>query len=179
MVACREYACERDEGMAKRAAVGRRAAVQLVGALGAAGAGAALRSRSDGGVQAAARGMPAIVGTWSVESPGPSTHLLQTYNADGSHLSVHDEHPTRSPQLGTWVQVGERQFLMRNISFRFDAAGQRTGSIDVRALYTVSSTGDTMTGRGTRHELDLAGNLLEPPMAWESRAIRLTPIPLE
>ena len=165
--------------MANRAAVGRRAAVRLAGALGAVGAGAALRPRSDDGVQAAAGDVPAIVGTWLVESPGPSTRLLKTYSADGTHLSVHDEHPTRSPQLGTWTQVGECQFLMRNVSFRFDAQGRRTGSIDVRALYTVSPAGDTMTGRGTRLELDLVGNLLEPPIAWESRATRLTPIALD
>ncbi len=165
--------------MARRAAMGRRAAVRLASVLGAAGAGAALLTAQGERSAAARGGEAAIVGTWIVESPGPSTHLLQTYSADGSHLSVHDEHPMRSPQLGTWRQVGERQFLMRNLSFRFDAQGRRTGSIDVRAVYTVSPAGDTMSGRGTRLELDLAGNLLEPPIAWESRATRLMPVPLD
>ncbi len=164
--------------MAQRTRMGRRAAVRLASVLGAAGAGAALLTGRRGAASAPGGGA-AIVGTWLVESPGPSMRLLQTYSADGAHLSVHDEHPTRSPQLGVWTQVGERQFLMRNISFRFDAEGRRTGSIDVRALYVVSPAGDTMTGRGTRLELDLAGNLLEPPIAWTSRATRLTPIPLD
>jgi len=120
-----------------------------------------------------------IVGTWLVESPGPSTRLIASYSADGTHLSVTDEHPTRSPQLGPWTQVAEREFLTRGVSFRFDAQGRRTGSIDVRTLYTVSPAGDTMTGRGTRLELDLVGNLLEPPIALTSRGTRLTPIPLD
>ncbi len=164
--------------MVQRRTMGRRAAVRLARVLGAAGAGAALLT-SQPSAAAGAGGGAAIIGSWLVESPGPSTRLLQTYSADGAHLAVHDEHPTRSPQLGAWTQVGEHQFLMRGISFRFDGQGRRTGSIDVRALYTVSPAGDTMTGRGTRLELDLAGNLLEPPIAWTSRATRLTPIPLD
>jgi hypothetical protein len=166
--------------MAERKTVGRRAAVRWAGALGAAGAGAALlhANGGTGAVHAAGQGQ-AIVGTWLITSPGPSMRLLQTYSADGTHLSVHDEHPIRSPQLGTWVQVGEREFLMRNLSFRFDDQGNRTGSIDVRAVYTVSPAGDTMTGRGVRLELDLAGELLEPPIPWQSQAARVTPIPLD
>ncbi len=166
--------------MVQRRTMGRRAAVRLARVLGAAGAGAALLT-SRPSAAAGAGGGSAIIGSWLVESPGPSTRLLQTYSADGAHLAVHDEHPMHSPQLGAWTQVGERQFLMRGISFRFDfdAQGRRTGSIDVRALYTVDPGGDTMTGRGTRLELDLAGTLLEPPIAWTSRATRITPIPLD
>src|SRR5215217_8133135 len=147
--------------MAGRRTVGRRAAVRLAGALGAAGAGAALLGAEAAG---AAGQEAAIVGTWEIASPGPAMALLQTYHADGTHLSVHDEHPVRTPQLGVWSQVGERQFLMRNLSYRFDAAGRRDGSIDVRALYTVAPSGDTMSGRGVRLELDLDGNLLQPPI---------------
>lgn len=165
--------------MVQRKAVGRRAAVRWAGVLGATGAGAALLHAGGGTgvVQAAGQGAE-IVGTWVITSPGPSMRLLQTYNADGTHLSVHDEHPTRSPQLGTWVHVGEREFLMRNLSLRFDEDGTRTGSIDVRAVYVVSPAGDTMTGRGERLELDLQGNLLEPPILWTSRAERVMPVPL-
>jgi hypothetical protein len=51
-------------------------------------------------------------------------------------------------------------------------------NIDVWGLYNFSPAGDTMTGRGTRLELDLQGNLLEPPIAWTSRATRVTTVPL-
>jgi hypothetical protein len=141
--------------MTEQQPMGRRRAVRLVGAVGAAGAGAAILGAGAGGGQANAAGrLPSIVGTWVISSPGPSMRLLQTYNADGTHLSVHDEHPTRSPQLGVWEQVEEREFLMRNPSLRFD-------------------------DDGVRLELDLEGNLLQPPIVWESAATRVAPIPLD
>ncbi len=166
--------------MTEQQPMGRRRAVQLVGAVGAAGAGAAILAAGAAGGQANAAGkLPSIVGTWVISSPGPSMRLLQTYNADGTHLSVHDEHPTRSPQLGVWEQVGEREFLMRNLSLRFDDDGVQNGSIDVRASYTVEQSGATMRGHGVRLELDLEGNLLQPPIVWESAATRVAPIPLD
>lgn len=161
-----------------RPAIGRRLAVRLAGTLGLTGAGVALLQRSPARRAAAAAGAE-IVGTWQIISPGPAMRLLQTYNADGSHLSIHDEHPTRSPQLGSWVGIGDRQFLMRNLSFRFDITGRHTGSIDVRALYTVSPSGDTMTGSGIRIELDTEGTALGPPIQWESEGVRIQPVSLD
>src|SRR5687767_13598952 len=48
---------------------------------------------------------PAIVGTWVLTSPGPSVRLVQIYNADGTMLSIHDEHGSRNTQLGLWTQT--------------------------------------------------------------------------
>lgn len=165
--------------MVAQKTVGRRAAARLAGVLGIAGAGAALLTARPERAHAVAGSGAEIVGTWTIESPGPSNRLLQTYHADGTHLSVHDEHPTRTPQLGSWTRVDERTFLMRNISLRFDAAGAWTGSIDVRALYTVSPAGDTMSGRGVRLELDQNGNLLQPPINWTSQAVRVVPVAVD
>lgn len=151
------------------------------GVLGVAGAGATLLRPA--GQQLVAAGIQEgaeIVGTWVIDAPGaPSTRLLQTYNADGTHLSLHDEHTNRSPQLGAWTRVGDRQFLMRNISYRFDGSGRRSGEIDVRAVYTVDPDGQTMSGRGIRFETDLDGNLVTPIIPWTSGARRLELIPID
>jgi len=163
--------------MLRRETVGRRTAVRAVGTLGI--ASAALLGAAGGASRAAAAPGQEIVGSWIIASPGPTMRLMQTYYADGSHLSIHDEHPLRSPQLGSWVRTGEREFLMRNVSFTFDQNGQRTGSIDVRATYTVSPTGDSMTGRGVRYEYDVDGALRFPPVPWTSEAVRLVPLPFE
>jgi hypothetical protein len=123
---------------------------------------------------------PPIVGTWNIVAPtGPSVNLVQMYNVDGTMLSIHDEHPTRSTQLGVWSQIGERQFLMRNVSYRFDASGHFVSSIENRVIYTVAPDGATMTGRGIRFDLDLAGQPLGPAANWETRGTRLVPLPLE
>lgn len=167
--------------MTWRKTVGRRALVRLGGVLGVAGAGAALSRPARQGLSAAGilEGSE-IVGTWVIDAPGaPSTRLLQTYNADGTHLSLHDEHTTRSPQLGAWTRIGDRQFLMRNISYRFAGDGRRSGEIDVRAVYTVDPDGQTMSGRGIRFETDVDGNLITPIIPWTSRARRLELVPID
>src|SRR5215217_6751079 len=115
----------------------------------------------------------AIVGTWQIQASGPSFLLVQTYYADNTMTSIHDEHATRNTQLGTWTQVGDRQFLMRNVSYRFDASGQVTATIENRGVYTVAPDGNTMTGRGIRFEVDLAGADLGPAVSWETQATRL------
>ena len=122
---------------------------------------------------------PTIVGTWVLTSPGPSTRLVQTYNADGTMLSIHDEHPRRNTLLGAWSQVGDREFLMRNLSYRFDPAGQLVATVEVRGLYTVAPGGDSMTGRGVRFELAPDGTPMGPTIPWESQAARLVPLPFE
>jgi hypothetical protein len=121
----------------------------------------------------------AIVGTWVLVSPGPSQRLVQTYNADGTMLSIHDEHTTRSTLLGVWSQLGEREFLMRNLSYRFDAAGQLAATIETRGTYTVAADGASMTGQGVRFELDPSGAPLGAPVRWESRATRLVTLPVD
>jgi hypothetical protein len=162
-------------------AVGRRRAVRLLGAAGAAGAGAALFAGADPGRDVDAAGATApVVGTWLIDSPGPSIALIHTWHADGTFLSVDDQHPTRSPQPGVWEQIGEREFLFRHLSFRFDrATGTRNGSIEVRGRYTVEPSGMTMRGRGVRLELDLAGTLLQPPIPWTADATRMTVVPID
>jgi hypothetical protein len=120
-----------------------------------------------------------IVGTWLLTSPGPSTRLVQTYTADGNLISIHDEHSSRNTQFGSWVQTVERQFRMRNVAFRFDAAGEIVATIDVRGVYTVDPAGDTMSGRGVRFELDPNGSPIGAAVPWESRAVRLVPVPLD
>ena len=131
-------------------------------------------------IEARAAQSPPIVGTWNIVAPtGPSVHLVQMYNVDGTMLSIHDEHPTRSTQLGVWSQIGERQFLMRNVSYRYDASGQIVATIENRGIYTVAPDGATMTGRGIRFDLDLAGQPLGPAANWETRGTRLVPLPLE
>ncbi len=166
--------------MAEPRTVGRRALVRLAGALGILGAGAAIQARSGSPAAAAPTGQgPSIVGTWQIVAPAaPTVRILQVYGADGSLVSVGDDHPSRSPQLGTWREAGERQFLMRNISFRFDQGGNLTGSIDVRVVWTLDPTGNTMTARGVRHELDVADALLGAPIEFEARATRIVPVPL-
>jgi hypothetical protein len=166
--------------MPNQPAVDRRRAVQLLGAASTVGAASALLGATTPTRATPAAGSPtSIVGTWYLTSPGPSTALIQIYHADGTHLSIHDQHAFRSPQPGVWEPVGEHEYLMRNLSFRFDEQGVRTGSIEIRAHYTVDSTGTTMRGRGLRLELDLAGELLEPPIPWTTEATRLGVVPLD
>jgi hypothetical protein len=122
---------------------------------------------------------PAIVGTWALTSPGPSVRLVQIYNADGTMISIHDEHGSRNTQLGVWTQLGDREFLMRNVSYRFDGTGQVVATIEVRGTYVVEPDGASMTGRGLRVDLDPAGAPLGAPVPWESRATRMLPLPVE
>jgi hypothetical protein len=131
------------------------------------------------GPAAAAAQAPSIIGTWIIESPGPSVRLVQSYNLDGTMLSIHDEHLIRNTQLGVWRQIGEREFLMRNVSYRFDAAGQVVATIENRGIYTVAPDGATMTGRGIRFDLDLAGAPIGTAVDWTTRATRLVPLPLD
>lgn len=49
----------------------------------------------------------------------------------------------------------------------------------VRGRYRVDASGMTMRDRGVRLEMDLAGNLLEPPIPWTSEATRLVVVPIE
>src|SRR5215207_379584 len=75
----------------------------------------------------------AIVGTWQLRAPtGPSFLLVQTYYADGTMTSIHDEHAIRNTQLGAWTQVGDRHFLMRNVSYRFDFSGNVAATTENR-----------------------------------------------
>jgi hypothetical protein len=142
-------------------------------------ANAALEVQSASGRPAELAQTPAIVGTWVLTSPGPSVRLVQIYNADGTMLSIHDEHGSRNTQLGLWTQTGEREFLMRNVSYRFDAIGQPVATIEIRATYVVEPDGASMMGRGLRVDLDLSGAPLGAPVPWESRATRMVPLPVE
>ena len=153
--------------------------VLLAGGTASAQAETASVGRAATAVSAAEMQTPAIVGTWIITSPGPSTRLVQTYYADGSQSSIHDEHQLRSPQLGAWSQVGERQFLMRSVSYRFDPAGRLMATVEIRGLYTVDPSGDSMTGRGVRFELAPDGTEMGPRIPWESQATRLVPLPFE
>jgi hypothetical protein len=140
---------------------------------------AALEARGASGLPAELAQSPAIVGTWVLTSPGPSVRLVQSYNADGTMLSIHDEHGSRNTQLGVWTQLGEREFLMRNVSYRFDVMGQPVAMIEVRGTYIVEPDGASMVGRGLRVDLDLSGAPLSAPVPWESRATRMVPLPVE
>jgi hypothetical protein len=104
--------------MAERQAPIRRALLRLVVALGTIATLSALPILSgNGAIVAGAQQQPSIVGMWQIVAPGaPTVRILQTYNADCVMLSVGDDHPLRTPQLGTWTEVGERQYLMRNVS---------------------------------------------------------------
>jgi hypothetical protein len=162
--------------MPETVVIRRRTLVLFMGALAASVTGAALTASTL--AQAPSR-RPAIIGTWELSAPGaPTVRLLQTYAADGTMVSIGDDHPSRSPQMGVWSEVGDRQFLMRNASFRFDPSGAIIRRIDVRVLFTVDPSGHSMTGRGERYEQDAAGASLGPAITFQVQGTRMQPVPL-
>lgn len=163
--------------MEEQQGMGRRHAIQAVAA---ASVGAALTGAAVAGGSAQGSGaVNPIVGTWYMSSPGPSTALIQTFHADGTFLSVHDQHTFRGAQPGVWEQIGPQEYLMRNLSFRFDSNGVRNGSVEIRSHITLDPSGMQMRSRGTRLELDLDGNLLQPPISWTAEAMRMVVVPVD
>ena len=160
--------------MAARKAVGRRTALRTMGALGVVGATAG----AAGGVAAAPASQPGheFVGSWVVQSPGPATRILYSFTVDGCSIVTDNEHPQRTPSHGAWMRVGDRQFVTRHMAFRFEPAGNVTGRIEVRIVYTVAADGQSMEGTGLRYEYDGNDNLLSPPIPISARATRIVPL---
>ena len=160
--------------MASRKALGRRAALRGVGALGLLGTAASVA----GSAQASPGASPGheLVGSWLVSSPGPATRILYTFTVDGSSIVTDNEHPRRTPSHGAWMRVGDRQFLTRHIAFRFEPAGTVSGRIEARIVYTVSPDGLTMQGSGLRYHFDAAGNPEGAPIPIQGTGTRIVPL---
>ena len=160
--------------MARSKALGRRAALRTISALGLAGTAANMA----GSTQASPAAQPGheMVGSWLVSSPGPATRVLYTFTVDGGSIVTDNEHPHRTPSHGAWMRVGDRQFLTRHMAFRFDPTGAVTGRIEVRIVYTVAPDGQSMQGAGFRYEYDANDNLLSAPIPIEARATRIVPL---
>jgi hypothetical protein len=160
--------------MASRKALGRRAALRGVGALGLLGTAASVA----GSAQASPGASPGheLVGSWLVSSPGPATRILYSFTVDGCSIVTDNEHPRRTPSHGAWMRVGDRQFVTRHMAFRFEPAGAVTGRIEVRIVYTVAPDDQSMQGTGFRYEYDAEDNLVSPPIPIEARATRIVPL---
>jgi hypothetical protein len=160
--------------MASRKAIGRRAALRSVGALGIIGTAASVA----GSAQAAPAATPGfeLAGTWIVSGVPPAPTLLQTFTADGCTISTDNEHPHRTPSHGAWMRVGDRQFLTRHFALRFEPAGEVSGRIEARIVYTVSPDGLTMQGSGLRYHFDAAGNPEGEPIPIQGQGSRIVPL---
>jgi hypothetical protein len=78
----------------------------------------------------------AVVGSWLIRS-GPVDKLLPitsliTYIAQGTCIQTTVSHPMRSPAMGVWTHLGEREFAITFQAFAFDPNGHFTNVSQVR-----------------------------------------------
>jgi hypothetical protein len=106
----------------------------------------------------------AVVGSWLIRSgpadkPLPITSLI-TYTAQGTCSQTTVSHPMRSPAMGVWTRLGEREFAVTFQAFAFDPNGHFTNVSQVRVQSVLDDSLDSYKGRFEVYTLDDDGNAI-------------------
>jgi hypothetical protein len=101
---------------------------------------------------------PALVGSWLIRS-GPADKPLAitsliTYTAQGTCIQTTVSHPMRSPAMGVWTQVAEREFAVTFQAFAFAPNGHFTNVSQVRVQSVLDDSLDSYKGRFEVYTLD-------------------------
>jgi hypothetical protein len=122
--------------------------------------------RQPAAVQAQAA-RPGPVGAWRsdiVQITGPRAGqpvvALFLFSSDGTMVQVNTDHPTRSPAVGVWSPINDRQFAWTFQRLIFDSNGNFTSYQKSRALVTMNSTLDEYTGNSYTEVIGVDGNLI-------------------
>jgi hypothetical protein len=120
--------------------------------------GSGAEERPVAGPAAAAKAVPALVGTWRVSFSRPPARglALVTFTSDGTSVRTTDRSPFMSASHGAWQQLGEREFQATWHAFQFDAKGAHSGNQKAVFRVTISADGNSLTGvgMGTTQNLD-------------------------
>jgi hypothetical protein len=106
-----------------------------------------------------------IVGLWhtihSDDSGNPFLETLDQWHADGTELEYANIPPTFGPTcLGVWTAVNHGAQLYHT-TFFYDANGNFTGTMQLRARYKVSKDGMSYTGPFDEKDYDPNGALMK------------------
>ena len=98
-----------------------------------------------------------LVGAWlvTVSRPGGVGKNMLTFSSDGTFFRSGDTHPVLSGAHGAWKRVGDREFHLTYVAFRFDQGGKWIGSQFVRAHLILSPDGNEFTGKAKVSTRDL------------------------
>lgn len=166
----------------RQGSVTRRAVMRSLGGTALGGAALAGTMLTDRSVpRAGAVPGQELVGTWISEIGGastPSLIVIVVYTTDGAVIGTHGQHTLRSPFLGSWQRIGEREFLVISYSVTFDQQDRVTGTVRIRAKITVDESGQELTSENIREAFDVSGALISRTEGI-GRARRVAPLPLD
>ena len=161
--------------MVQQQRIGRRTAVRTAGS--ALAAGAALAARA-GAVQAQEAPV-SLVGTWIITSTRAGSvpnGILVLVLPDGGFLRTGNAHPTESPAMGVWRQVGDADYEVTYMALQFDNTGTFIGHRKSWLRIPLDASGDSFTGRFRVVTLDLSGTE-SAPTEGEIRGTRMVAEP--
>jgi hypothetical protein len=104
-----------------------------------------------------------LEGLWqhTINSAGqPPAPGIMLYTSDGGAVALR---PNRndSTGLGHWERIGERQFSLVHVRYRWDREGKLAGSVQTRATVELADTLDRYRATFTSDVLDPDGKRLE------------------
>lgn len=118
-------------------------------------------------------------GAWRVTINGqgrPVEFAFNHFTADGALLVVGSLR-TQSVAVGAWVRTGDRQFGLTHHRFNYDADGNLTSTIKVRANIALNDTLDGFSGTYQADVIDLSGNLLRSGLGTlDGKRINVEPL---
>lgn len=119
----------------------------------------------------------AVVGSWLIRSgpadkPLPISSLI-TYTAQGTCIQTTVNHPMRSPAMGVWTQLGEREFAVTFEAFAFDPNGHFANVSQVRVQSVLDDGLVSYKGRFEVYTLDDDGTPIRMDSSGLVTATRL------
>jgi hypothetical protein len=159
--------------MVQQKRIGRRTAVRTAGS--ALAAGAALAAGMAARPAQANDRAGSLVGTWIITSTRAGSvpnGILVLVLPDGGFLRTGNAHPTESPAMGVWRQVGDADYEVTYMALQFDNTGTFIGHRKTWLRIPLDPSGDSFTGRFRVVTLDLSGTE-SAPTEGEIRGTRM------
>ena len=93
--------------------------------------------------------------------------------------STSEEPPaSRTPQVGTWKQIGDHLYAATAVIFRFDPTGAHVATMKINRNIRVSEDGQSFTQAARATTYDLQGNVLASfPVTATGERIQVEQIP--
>ncbi len=163
--------------------VSRRVALRTA-VLGATGVSLGVAA-GQGRAATAAQQPRGLEGAWSVrvrdeESGRQTASILRTVAAGGGFVDVYSQLPPLGViSQGSWEAVGEREYVLMSIGYRFDANGQFSHLLRAHGRITLDESGDGFSGTAQAARLDGSLTVLDtfPPLLVTGRRIPTQPQP--
>ena len=124
----------------------------------------------------------AVVGLWEVsflvgDGPDVLYQGFQQWHSGGTEVMVDNGVPPSLGNVcvGVWTRTGPRTYKLRHLTFNWDAAGQLTGTFQLRMTVRLDRNGRAFTGSYQSDSFDLSGNTIpELHVKGQLRAKRIT-----